>query len=286
LTHDLFVFDHVTRSISLRVEYDSMTVTRLTVVMHGYRNTGHTTSRGSSKGMSVINARNAGRWRLRSTSSPRRRVNPTPAEQDWIVPTHDDELKSHFGAGFKRLVNEIVQQLWPTHQSLLMKMGAEVLALTATVAEMRDTIKSLTAQNEELRNELQTAHEKLNELTRAATAAPPPTRPPRAPSKRKRTESQVPHQLTKQVRDTSPTPTLIHSKHGGPIVTTEPTQPPRRHRNLPTVRRKRDGRRWKGRKGKGNGRRRWELGPLAASQPVLISNIGARSKRKPFIQPK
>jgi hypothetical protein len=80
--------------------------------------------------------------------------------------TQDDELKSHFDAGFKRLVDEIVQRLRPTHQSLLMTMGdcrAEVLALTATVAEMRDTIKSLTAQIEGLPNELQTAHEKLND---------------------------------------------------------------------------------------------------------------------------
>jgi hypothetical protein len=93
-------------------------------------------------------------------------------------------------------------------------------------------MKSLTAQNGGLRNELQTAHEKLNELTRAATPPPPPpppatpTSPPRAPSKRRRTGSQSPRQPTKQVRDTSPTPTLVHSKHAGPSVTTVPVQPP------------------------------------------------------------
>jgi hypothetical protein len=35
----------------------------------------------------------------------------------------------------------------------VMPYDLEVLALTATVAEMRDTIKSLTAQNGGLRNE-------------------------------------------------------------------------------------------------------------------------------------
>jgi hypothetical protein len=39
-------------------------------------------------------------------------------------------------------------------------------------------------------------------------------------------ESQSPHQPTKQVRDTSPTPTLMHSMHAGPSVTTGLTQPP------------------------------------------------------------
>jgi hypothetical protein len=39
-------------------------------------------------------------------------------------------------------------------------------ALAATVTEMRDTIKSLTAENGGLRNELQTAREELGELTR------------------------------------------------------------------------------------------------------------------------
>jgi septal ring factor EnvC (AmiA/AmiB activator) len=38
---------------------------------------------------------------------------------------------------------------------------AQVATLAATVAEMRDTIKSLSAENGALRNELQTAHKEL-----------------------------------------------------------------------------------------------------------------------------
>jgi uncharacterized coiled-coil protein SlyX len=49
---------------------------------------------------------------------------------------------------------------------------AEVAALAATVTEMRDTIKCLTAQNGGLRNELQTARTKLGENTRAAITPP------------------------------------------------------------------------------------------------------------------
>jgi hypothetical protein len=50
----------------------------------------------------------------------------------------------------------------------------------------------------------------------------------RARPKRKRTGPQSPHQPTKQMRDTSPTHTLMHSKHAGPStrVMTEPIQLP------------------------------------------------------------
>jgi hypothetical protein len=91
-------------------------------------------------------------------------------------------------------------------------------------------------ENGRLRDELQTARKKMGELTRAATTPPPPPVTltpaplPRAPSKRKRMGSQSPHQPAKQMRDTSPTPTLMHSKHAGPsvsTVSTAPVQPPR-----------------------------------------------------------
>jgi HAMP domain-containing protein len=49
---------------------------------------------------------------------------------------------------------------------------AEVGALAATVTEMRDTIKSLTAENGRLRNQLQTARKELGELTRVAKGTP------------------------------------------------------------------------------------------------------------------
>jgi hypothetical protein len=83
---------------------------------------------------------------------------------------------------------------------------------------MRDTIKSLTAQNGGLRNELG-----------QNTLPPPPAMPapsPRALSKRKRTGPQSSHYLAKQARDTSPTSTLMHSKHAGPSVPTALVQPP------------------------------------------------------------
>jgi hypothetical protein len=56
--------------------------------------------------------------------------------------------------------NEILQQLRPAQQNLLKSVGkseAEVAALATTVMEMRDSIKSLTAQIAGLLNELQTA---------------------------------------------------------------------------------------------------------------------------------
>jgi regulator of replication initiation timing len=164
-----------------------------------------------------------------------KRIAPSPANEqtERIVPSHVDEVKNHFDAGFKRLVDDILRELRPTHEQLLKvveESRAEVATLAATVAELRDTIKSLTAENGGLRNELQTAREAVSALTRASTTPPPPpatpTPPARAPSKRKRTESQSPRQPTKQARDTSPTPTLMHSKHAGPSVATGPTQPP------------------------------------------------------------
>jgi hypothetical protein len=146
-----------------------------------------------------------------------------------IIPSNVEALKQHFDASCEKLVQEILQQLRPVHTMLptLDEVKAEVAALAVTVTEMRDAIKSLSAQNGGLRDELQTAHEKLSELTRAATVPPPPPPPP-VLSKRKRTGSESPRQPTKQARDTSPTPTLMHSKHAGPVasVTTGPTQPP------------------------------------------------------------
>jgi hypothetical protein len=160
-------------------------------------------------------------------------VVPTPAEKYQIVPPYVEELKDHFDAGSQKLIDAILQQLRPVHEHLLKSVEesrAEVAALAATVTEMRDTIKSLTAENGGLCNQLQTAREELGALARASTTPlppPTPTPPARAPSKRKRTESRSPHlQPTKQVRDTSPTPTLMHSKHAGPSVTTVPAQPP------------------------------------------------------------
>jgi hypothetical protein len=51
-----------------------------------------------------------------------------------------------------------------------------VAALAVTFTDMRDTIKCLTAQNGRLHSELQTAREKLDENTRAATTPPPRAR--------------------------------------------------------------------------------------------------------------
>jgi hypothetical protein len=93
-----------------------------------------------------------------------------------------------------------------------------------TVTKMRDKITSLTAHNGGLRNELETAHKKLSHRLPSPTM---PTPPPSVPSKRKQTGSQSPHQPTKQAWDTpSPYSTQMHSKHGGPSVTSVPVQPP------------------------------------------------------------
>jgi regulator of replication initiation timing len=177
-----------------------------------------------------------------------------------IVPSHADELKSHFDDGLKRLVEDILRQLRPTHEQLLKiveESRAEVATLAATVAEMRDTIKSLTAENGGLRNQLQTAREELGALARAST----PTPPARAPSKRKRTESQSPHQQpTKQVRHTSPTPTLMHSKHAGPSVTTVPVQPPPTTADPPRGDTEEGWKKVERRKGKAKGKREKKVG--------------------------
>jgi hypothetical protein len=141
-----------------------------------------------------------------------------------IIPSNVEALKQHFDAGGEKLVQEILQQLRPVHTMLLTSVEesrAEVAALAASVTEMRDTMKCLSTQNGGLRNELQTAHEKP---TRAATVPPPP-------AGAIQTEAggvAIPAPVTKQARDTSPTPTLMHSKHAGPVasVTTGPTQPP------------------------------------------------------------
>jgi hypothetical protein len=158
------------------------------------------------------------------------------------VPSYVEELKDHFDAGSQRLIDAILQQLRPVHENSLKYLEesrAEVAALAATVTEMRDTIQSLPANNRGLRNPLQTARKELGELTSAATTPPPPpatpTPPARAPSKRKRTGSQSPHQPTKNVRKASPTHTLMHSKHAGPSVTTEPIQPPPRTSEPPRI---------------------------------------------------
>jgi len=52
---------------------------------------------------------------------------------------------------------------------------------------------------------------------------PPPSTPPPRP-KRKWTGPQTPHQPAKQLKDTSPTPTLMHSEHAD--VETNPAQHP------------------------------------------------------------
>jgi hypothetical protein len=86
-------------------------------------------------------------------------VVPTPEEKDRIVPSYFEELKDHLDAGFQKLVDAILQQLRPVHENHLKsveKSRADVAALAATVTELRDTIRSLTAENGGLPNQLQT----------------------------------------------------------------------------------------------------------------------------------
>ena len=58
----------------------------------------------------------------------------------------------------------------------------------------------------------------------AAQPLPPPSSIPPPRPKRKWTGPQTPHQPAKQLRDTSPTPTLMRSEHAD--VETDPAQPP------------------------------------------------------------
>jgi hypothetical protein len=151
-----------------------------------------------------------------------------------------------------------------------------VATLAATVTEMRDRIKSDTAENGGLCNHLQTARKDLGELIRTATTPPPPpaTPPARAPPKRKRKESQSPHQPTKHVRKTSPTHTLMHSKHARPSVTTELIQPPQTISESPCGETEEGWKKVERKRGKGNreqkvGTRSAGGAPTSADKPVV-----------------
>jgi hypothetical protein len=101
---------------------------------------------------------------LHQSSPSTASVVPTPEEKDRIVPSYFEELNDHLDAGFQKLVDAILQQLRPVHENHLKSVEesrADVAALAATVTEMRDTIRSLTAENGGLRNQLQTARKEL-----------------------------------------------------------------------------------------------------------------------------
>jgi hypothetical protein len=94
----------------------------------------------STKGAWLCN--NYGYWPERQAQAVPSRANEQQTER--IVPSHTDELKSHFDAGLKGLVEDILRQLRPTHEQLLKvveESRVEVATLAATVAEMRDTIQ-------------------------------------------------------------------------------------------------------------------------------------------------
>jgi hypothetical protein len=77
-----------------------------------------------------------------------------PGKAARIVPPRANDPKTHFDAGFRRVIENILQQLRPAHKELLKSVEesrAEVATLAMTVTKMRDTIKSLTAQKGGLR---------------------------------------------------------------------------------------------------------------------------------------
>jgi len=91
----------------------------------------------------------------------------------------------------------------------------EMKDLKVLMTTMSERIDKLTEENRALR--------KQTPVPATQPLPPPPsTPPPRA--KRKWTGPQTPHQPAKQLRDTSPSPTLMHSEHAD--VETDPAQPP------------------------------------------------------------
>jgi hypothetical protein len=104
----------------------------------------------------------------------------------------------------------------------------------------------------------------------------------RAPTQAEPHETAIPAPAEDTDAGHIPDAHLLHCNHAGPsaCVTTEPNQPPRRHRDLPVLtlsKWRRDGGRWRGRKGKGSGRKRCGTSLLAASQPGLIARSGGVS---------
>jgi hypothetical protein len=91
----------------------------------------------------------------------------------------------------------------------------EMKDLKVLMTTMSERIDKLTEENRALR--------KQTPVPATQPLPPPPSTPPPRP-KRKWTGPQTPHQPAKQLRDTSPTPTLMHSEHAD--VETDPAQPP------------------------------------------------------------
>jgi hypothetical protein len=68
-----------------------------------------------------------------------------------IMPSNVQALKQHFDAGCEKLVEEILIQQRSLHTMFLTSLEeirAEVAALTATVTEMRDTIKLMCSSRQ------------------------------------------------------------------------------------------------------------------------------------------
>jgi hypothetical protein len=80
----------------------------------------------------------------------------------------------------------------------------EMKDLKVLMTTMSERIDKLTEENRELREQ--------TPVPATQPLPPPPSTPPPRP-KRKWTEPQTPHQPARQLRDSSPTPTLMHSEH-------------------------------------------------------------------------
>jgi hypothetical protein len=83
----------------------------------------------------------------RSNVQPHRERLPPDQIPHMITPSDVQALKRHFDAGCEKLIQDTRQQQRPLYTMLLIldEAKAEVAALAATVTEMRDTIKSLSA---------------------------------------------------------------------------------------------------------------------------------------------
>jgi len=125
-------------------------------------------------------------------------------------------LQSHFRFEIAIVCDDIGKQSAAVKilLSATKETAREMKDLKVLVTTMSERIDKLTEENRALR--------KQTPVPATQPLPPPPSTPPPRP-KQKWTGPQTPHQPAKQLRDTSPTPTLTHSEHAD--VETDPAQP-------------------------------------------------------------
>jgi hypothetical protein len=153
-------------------------------------------------------------------------------EEDRSDADHEDNVASQTVVENLNLLTEKLQTIFRDELGLVRDVVEQSVG---AVKHLASAVRETQLEMRGLKALMDTMSEKIDKLTeenralRAQTPVPatqplppPPSTPPPQP-KRKRTGPQTPHQPAKQQRNTSPTPTLMHSVHAG--VETNPAQP-------------------------------------------------------------